>query len=43
MVFTGPLSAWNQGRGKLKPKGDVIEFYWTTPSGAKQYFVLAKY
>lgn len=43
VVFTGPLAAWNGGHGKLKPKGDVIEFYWTNAAGAKQYFVIGKY
>lgn len=43
VVFTGPLAAWNGGHGKLNAKGDVIEFYWTTPAGAKQYFVIGKY
>ncbi|HZU24414.1 MAG TPA: hypothetical protein VFA04_02775, partial [Bryobacteraceae bacterium] len=43
VIFTGPLAAWNNGRGKLRPDGKVIEFYWTNASGAKQYFVLAKY
>lgn len=43
VTFTGPLSAWNQGRGQLNPKGDVIEFQWTTATGAKQYFVIGKY
>lgn len=40
IVFSGPLSAWNGGRGTI---GDgTIEFYWTTSEGAKQYFVFAK-
>ncbi len=43
VYFTGPLAAWNGGHGKLKPSGDVIEFYWTNAAGAKQYFVLAKH
>ena len=41
--FTGPIEAWNKGHGKLKAKGDVIEFYWTNAAGAKQYFVIGKY
>lgn len=43
VIFTGPLTAWNDGHGKLKPSGDVIEFYWTNAAGAKQYFVIGKY
>jgi hypothetical protein len=43
IIFTGPLAAWNNGRGKLRPDGKVIEFYWTNAAGAKQYFVLGKY
>jgi len=42
VVFNGPLAAWNNGRGKLNARGDVIEFYWTNSAGAKQYFVLEK-
>jgi len=42
VLFTGPLAAWNNGRGKLNTRDDVIEFYWTNAAGAKQYFVLEK-
>lgn len=43
IVFTGPLAAWNSGRGKLNQTANVLEFYWTNREGAKQYFVLQKY
>lgn len=40
VVFSGPLSAWNDGRATVNR--DVIEFYWTTRSGAKQWFTFEK-
>jgi hypothetical protein len=40
VVFTGSLVAWNNGRATLN-KGN-LEFYWTTPAGAKQYFALVR-
>ncbi len=40
MVFDGPLTAWDNGRATLN-RG-VIEFYWTTSSGAKNWFTFAK-
>ncbi len=42
VVFvSGPLTAWNQGRATLSGNG-ALEFYWTTPQGAKQYFAFVK-
>jgi hypothetical protein len=40
LQFDGALAAWDGGRASIKR--DVIEFYWTTASGAKQYFVFGK-
>lgn len=40
ITFSGPLSLWNDGRATVGDR--VIEFYWTTPEGAKQYFVFEK-
>jgi len=41
VLFSGPLAAWNGGRGKLT-KPDLIEFKWRSPSLGKQYFVFSK-
>lgn len=40
VIFTGPLSAWNGGRGKFHD--NIIEFSWTNAEGASQYFVFEK-
>jgi hypothetical protein len=40
IVFSGPLAVWNRGRATIG--NGTIEFYWTTPEGAKQYFVFEK-
>lgn len=41
LVFTGALSAWDEGRATLT-QPDVIEFYWTAASGAKNYFAFLR-
>lgn len=41
IVFTGPLAAWNGGRGKLS-RPDLIEFKWKSRELGKQYFVFSK-
>jgi hypothetical protein len=40
ITFAGPLAVWNGGHATLG--NGVIEFYWTTAQGAKQYFVFEK-
>jgi hypothetical protein len=40
IVFSGPLAVWNNGRATMH--NGLIEFYWTTAQGAKQYFVFEK-
>jgi hypothetical protein len=40
LVFSGPLAAWNQGRGVLS-RG-LLEFRWTSREGALQYFVFTR-
>ena len=37
LVFTGVLTAWNQGKASLT-QPDVFEFYWTNSEGFKNYF-----
>lgn len=41
LVFTGALAAWDEGRATLT-QPDVIEFYWTAASGAKNYFAFLR-
>jgi hypothetical protein len=40
IVFTGPLAAWDGGRAHLR--AGVIEFAWTTPAGAHQWFTFGR-
>jgi hypothetical protein len=41
LVFTGALSAWDQGRATLS-QPDVLEFYWTNSEGFKNYFAFLR-
>ena len=41
LVFTGALSAWDQGRATLS-QPDVLEFYWTNAEGFKNYFAFLR-
>lgn len=41
IIFTGSLTAWNNGHAKIK--NGILEFYWTNAQGFKQYFTFAKY
>ena len=38
LVFSGVLSAWDQGRATLSPDRKVIEFQWRNADGSRNYF-----
>lgn len=42
LVFSGALSAWNDGKATLTADGSAIEFYWTNSQGARQYFAFLR-
>ena len=42
LVFSGVLSAWNQGRATLFADRQVIEFYWRNADGAQNYFAFQR-
>jgi len=42
LVFTGVLSAWDQGRATLSADRKVIEFYWTNADGSRNYFAFLR-
>lgn len=41
LVFTGALSAWDQGRATLS-QPDVLEFHWTNAEGFNNYFAFLR-
>lgn len=42
LVFTGVLSAWDQGRATLSADRKVIEFYWANADGSKNHFAFLR-
>ena len=42
LVFTGVLSAWDQGRATLSADRKVIEFYWSNADGSRNYFAFLR-
>lgn len=42
LVFSGVLSAWNQGRATLSADRKVIEFYWSNADGSRNYFAFLR-
>ena len=42
LVFSGVLSAWDQGRATLSADRKVIEFYWTNADGSRNYFAFLR-
>ena len=42
LVFSGVLSAWDQGRATLSADRKVIEFYWTSADGSRNYFAFLR-
>ncbi len=42
LVFSGVLSAWNQGRAALSADRQVFEFYWRNADGAQNYFAFQR-
>ncbi len=42
LVFSGVLSAWDQGRATLSADRTVIEFYWRNADGSRNYFAFQR-
>jgi hypothetical protein len=42
LVFSGVLSAWDQGRATLSADRKVIEFYWSNADGSRNYFAFLR-
>ncbi len=42
LVFSGVLSAWNQGRATLSADRKAIEFYWSNADGSRNYFAFLR-
>jgi len=42
LVFSGVLSAWDQGRATLSADRKLIEFHWTNADGARNYFAFQR-
>ena len=42
LVFSGVLSAWNQGRATLSADREAIEFYWSNADGSRNYFAFLR-
>jgi hypothetical protein len=42
LVFSGALSAWDQGRATLSADRKVIEFYWSNADGSRNSFAFLR-